>query len=314
MSDETLPVAERSAPPDGANLPFRCGYIALVGRPNVGKSTLLNAIIGQKLSIVTRRPQTTRHQLLGIHTTADAQMLFVDTPGMHLGQKKALNRYMNRVADNALEGVDVAVMVVEALRWGPEDDNVLARIRSHGVRAILAVNKVDRMRHRDELLPFIAAHSQDFEFSDVVPISARNKTNLDSLHDCMMLHLPARVAEFPEDQITDKSVRFLCAEAVREKLTRRLGQELPYGLGVQIEEFDEQPGLTTIGAIIWIERSSHKPIVIGKGGKNLKEVGREARADIEAMIEKHVFLRLWVKVREGWANDERALQQLGYRD
>lgn len=292
----------------------RCGYIALVGRPNVGKSTLLNTVLGQKLSIVSRRPQTTRHQLLGIHSTAKAQMLFVDTPGMHLGQKKALNRYMNRVADGALQGVDVAVMLIEALRWGEEDENVLTRIRRHGVPAILAVNKIDKVRERGALLPFIAEHSEDFEFADIVPISARGGTNLERLQACMLKHLPIGDAVFPEDQITDKSVRFLCSEIVREKLTRRLGQELPYGLGVEIEEFSEKLELTTIGAVIWLERSSHKPMVIGKGGKNLREVGTEARADIERLIERHVFLRLWVKVRDGWADDERALQQLGYTD
>lgn len=292
----------------------RCGYVALVGRPNVGKSTLLNTILGQKLSIVTRRPQTTRHQLLGIHTTAQAQYLFVDTPGMHLGQKKAINRYMNRVADGALQGVDLAVMLVEALRWGAEDQRVLDRIRHHGVPAILAVNKVDRLRNREALLPFIAEHTQDFEFDEVVPMSARNGVNLSALLDAMRVRLPVGPAVFDQDQLTDKSVRFLCAELVREKLTRRLGQELPYGLGVEIEEFDDSAKPLSIGAVIWIERSSHKPIVIGRRGANLKAVGQEARLDIEKLLDERVFLRLWVKVREGWANDEKALRQLGYTD
>lgn len=293
---------------------YRCGYIALVGRPNVGKSTLLNTILGQKLSIVTRRPQTTRHQLLGIHSTTDAQYLFVDTPGMHLGQKKAINRYMNRVADGALQGVDLAVMLVEALRWGREDDQVLERIQHHRVPAILAVNKVDRLSNREALLPFIAKHTQAFEFDEVIPMSARSGLNLPALLAAMRERLPVAPAVFGEDQLTDKSVRFLCAELVREKLTRRLGQELPYGLGVEIEEFDESAQPLSIGAVIWIERSSHKPIVIGRRGANLKAVGQEARLDMQKLLEQPVFLRLWVKVREGWADDERALRQLGYTD
>jgi GTPase len=296
----------------------RCGYVALVGRPNVGKSTLLNQILGQKLSIVTRRPQTTRQQLLGIYTTPTEQLMFVDTPGMHLGERKALNRYMNRVADGALQGVQLAVMVVEARRWGAEDDNVLNRIISHGVPAILAVNKIDKLQRREDLLPFLSEHKQriegQFEFTDIVPISARRGENCDALLSCMRKHMPVGEAIFPEDQVTDKSIRFMCSEIVREKLTRRLGQELPYGLGVEIEEFDEQPGLTTIGAVIWLDRQSHKPIVIGKAGRNLKTIGQEAREEIETLIESKVFLRTWVKVRDGWADDERAMQQLGYRD
>lgn len=311
MTEHTPIAMERTAD-------FRCGYVALVGRPNVGKSTLLNQILGQKLSIVTRRPQTTRQQLLGIHTTSTEQLMFVDTPGMHLGERKALNRYMNRVADGALQGVDLAVMLVEAMRWGAEDDNVLDRIIRYGVPAILAVNKVDKLKRREELLPFLVDHQAraeaGFEFADIVPISARRGENCEALLACMRTHMPVADAVFPEDQVTDKSVRFLCAETVREKLTRRLGQELPYGLGVEIEEFDETPELTTIGAVIYLDRQSHKPIVIGKSGRNLKIIGKEARLDMEAMLESRVFLRLWVKVRDGWSDDERAMQQLGYRD
>ena len=237
---------------------------------------------------------------------------------MHLGERKALNRYMNRVADGALQGVDLAVMLVEAMRWGAEDDNVLDRIIRYGVPAILAVNKVDKLKRREELLPFLVDHQAraeaGFEFADIVPISARRGENCEALLACMRTHMPVADAVFPEDQVTDKSLRFLCAETVREKLTRRLGQELPYGLGVEIEEFDEMPELTTIGAVIYLDRQSHKPIVIGKSGRNLKIIGKEARLEMEAMLESRVFLRLWVKVRDGWSDDERAMQQLGYRD
>ncbi len=297
-----------------AAVPFRAGYVALVGRPNVGKSTLLNKILGQKVSIVTQRPQTTRHQVLGIHSTPTFQIVFVDTPGMHLGQKRALNRYMNRAAEGALHGVHMAVMMVEALRWTDEDDNVLGHIKRSAVPTVLGINKIDKLKRKDALLPFIAEHASAHDFIDVVPISAQRGANLDALAQCIYAQLPEESATFPDDQVTDRSVRFLCAELVREKLTRRLAQELPFGLGVEIEEFDEASEPMTVGAVIWIERFSHKPIVIGKKGDMLKRIGQEAREEMEEMLERRVFLRLWVKVRDNWANDERALRQLGYNE
>ena len=293
---------------------FRSGFVALVGRPNVGKSTLLNKVLGQKISIVTQRPQTTRHQVLGIYSTPDFQIVFIDTPGMHLGQRRALNRYMNRAAEGALHGVHMAVMMVEALRWTNEDENVLGHIKRNKVPTILGINKIDKLKRKDALLPFIAEHSGDYEFLDVVPISAQRGSNLDKLECCIYANLPEEGASFPDDQVTDRSVRFLCAELVREKLTRRLAQELPFGLGVEIEEFDEMGDILTVGAVIWIERSSHKPIVIGKKGDMLKRIGQEAREEMEEMLERKIFLRLWVKVRDGWADDERAMRQLGYTE
>lgn len=292
----------------------RFGQVALVGRPNVGKSTLLNRVVGQKVSIVTRRPQTTRHRILGVMSHKQDQIVFVDTPGMHLGRRGALNRYMNRVAEGALDDVDLVLFMVEAKRWTDEDENVLSLVKNHECRTALVVNKIDKLRSRSELLPFIDECSHRHEFSDIMPLSAERGENVDRALDAICEHLPTGEAGFPPDQITDRSVRFLASEMVREKLTRRLGDELPYGLGVEIEEFDEQPHVTRIGAVIWIERSSHKPIIIGKQGALLKSVGVEARADIEAMIERKVYLRLWVKVREGWSDSERLLHRLGYHE
>jgi GTPase len=292
----------------------RFGQVALVGRPNVGKSTLLNRVVGQKVSIVTRRPQTTRHRILGVMSHKQDQIVFVDTPGMHLGRRGALNRYMNRVAEGALDDVDLVLFMVEAKRWTDEDENVLSLVKNHECRTALVVNKIDKLRSRSELLPFIDECSRRHEFSDIMPLSAERGENVDRALDAICEHLPTGEAGFPPDQITDRSVRFLASEMVREKLTRRLGDELPYGLGVEIEEFDEQPHVTRIGAVIWIERSSHKPIIIGKQGALLKSVGVEARADIEAMIERKVYLRLWVKVREGWSDSERLLHRLGYHE
>jgi GTP-binding protein Era len=291
---------------------FRCGYIALVGRPNVGKSTLLNRILGQKISITSRRPQTTRHRVLGIKTLPHAQLIYVDTPGIHDFNGRAMNRYMNRTASSVLADVDVVVFLVEGLRWTADDELVLKKLAQTGSPVILAVNKIDVLDKREALLPGLQALAEKFPFKEIIPLSAHKGDNIAALESCIEALLPEGPPLFPEDQVTDRSVRFLAAELVREKLFRKLGRELPYCLTVQIEEYRSEPGMTHIHALIWVERDSQKNIVIGKGGRVLKEVGREARLDIEDLIGNRVNLKLWVKIKEGWADDERALQSLGY--
>ena len=294
--------------------PFRCGLVALIGRPNVGKSTLLNHLLGQKLSITSRKPQTTRHQILGIKTTDRAQFVFVDTPGLHKPRKRALNRYLNRAASSVLPSVHAILFVVEALRWTEEDELVLEHVKRAGVPTILVVNKVDRIEDKAALLPYLAEVAQKHDFAAVVPVSALRHDNLDDLEAELLRLLPESAPMFPEDQITDRSVRFLAAEIIREKLMRSLGQELPYDLTVEVERFEEEGNLVRIGALIWVDRPNQKAIVIGKGGERLKQIGQQARKDIEAMLERKVFLELWVKVKSGWSDDERALQSLGYRN
>ena len=291
---------------------FRCGYIALVGRPNVGKSTLLNRILGQKISITSRRPQTTRHRVLGIKTHDSAQLIYVDTPGIHDYSGRAMNRHMNRTASSALLDVDLVVFLVDGSKWTMDDELVLTKIESLDCPVILAVNKIDLLPNRDELLPRLQELSGKRRFEQVIPISATRGENVTALEAAIETLLPQAAAMFPEDQVTDRSVRFLAAELVREKLFRKLGRELPYGLTVEIESFRSEPAITHIHALIWVERKSQKTIVIGKQGRVLKEVGMEARKDIEALIDGKVNLKLWVKIKEGWADDERALRSLGY--
>ena len=291
---------------------FRCGYVALVGRPNVGKSTLLNRILGQKISITSRRPQTTRHRILGIKTQETAQLIYVDTPGIHDYSGRAMNRHMNRTASSVLLDVDVVVFLVGGLKWTPDDDLVLEKLGNIDCPVILAVNKIDLLANRDELLPRLQELSGKYSFEQVIPISATKGDNISALERAVETLLPQAPAIFPEDQVTDRSVRFLTAELVREKLFRKLGRELPYGLTVEIESFKSEPGITHIHALIWVERKSQKMIVIGKQGRLLKEVGIEARRDIESLIDGKVNLKLWVKIKEGWADDERALRSLGY--
>ena len=293
---------------------YRCGYVALVGRPNVGKSTLLNHLLGQKISITSRKPQTTRHQILGIKTTASAQVIYVDTPGIHLHGKRAMNRYMNRAAISALEGVHVALFLIEALRWTEEDDLVLKHLVQSQVPVILVVNKVDKLDDKEALLPYLQQMAGKYDFRHIIPVSALKGTSLDVLESHIQEFLDVSPPYFPEDQVTDRSLRFMVAEIVREKLMRRLGQELPYDSTVEIERFKEDKGLVKIHAVIWVERKNQKAIIIGKGGERIKAIGEEARHDIEKLVEKKVFLELWVKVKEGWSDDERALQSLGYHD
>jgi GTP-binding protein Era len=292
--------------------PFRCGYIALVGRPNVGKSTLLNRILGQKLSITSRRPQTTRHSILGIKTLAHAQLVYVDTPGIHDYAGRAINRYMNRAAGTVLQDVDVVVFIVEALRWLPDDELVLKKVAGLDCPVLLAINKIDTLASRELLLPELEKLSSRHDFAEIIPISASKGTNVAALESAIEARLPQAPPYFPEDQITDRSERFLVAELIREKLFRKLARELPYGLTVEVEAFRREPRITHIHALIWVERQGQKNIVIGRQGTLLKEVGQQARRDIEALIGGKVNLQLWVKVKEGWVDDERALRSLGY--
>lgn len=293
---------------------FRSGYVALVGRPNVGKSTLLNRILGQKVSITSRRPQTTRHRILGIKTGAQVQAVYVDTPGLHRGGKRAMNRYMNRAATDALQDVDVVVFVVEGTRWTDEDDLVLEKLRQVSCPVILAINKIDRVVDKKALLPYLQQVSRHMDFTQIIPLSAKQGSQVVELEQAVEALLPESRPFYPEDQVTDRSMRFMAAELVREKLFRKLGQELPYGITVEIEQFKEEDGLFRINALIWVERDSQKAIVIGKQGALLREVGRESRIDMEESFGQKVFLELWVKVKEGWADDERALRSLGYDD
>ncbi len=293
---------------------FRCGYVAIVGRPNVGKSTLLNRILGQKLSITSRKPQTTRYRILGIKTGEAFQAVYVDTPGLHARGRRALNRYLNRAAAGALGDVDVIVLVVEALRWTDDDDFVCEKLRAVRVPVVLAVNKVDRVKDKRLLLPYLEECARRRDFAELIPVSAERGDNVGELEACVAQHLPAGPALFPSEQITDRSERFLVAELVREKLTRHLGDELPHRLSVEIERFAEEGERVHIAALVWVERDSQKAIVIGKGGGMLKRVGTEARTEIEDLLGKKVFLELWVKVKADWSDDERALKELGYED
>ncbi|MGY8774652.1 MULTISPECIES: GTPase Era [Spongiibacter] len=295
-------------------MPTRCGYIAIVGRPNVGKSTLLNHILGQKLSITSRKPQTTRHQVLGIKTEGDIQAIYVDTPGLHLRDEKAINRYMNRAASAALADVDLALFVVDRDRWTDEDDLVLEKLRHAECPVVLVVNKIDRLADKAELLPLIESLSTRFEFADIVPVSALRGHNRDDLETLIHGYLPEGIHLFPEDQITNRSERFLAAELVREKIMRQLGEEVPYAMTVEIEEFKASPRLIEISALILVERQGQKKILIGEGGSRLRQIGTEARKDMEKAFDSKVMLRLWVKVKSGWSDDERALRSLGYTD
>jgi len=293
---------------------YRCGYVALVGRPNVGKSTLLNHLLGQKISITSKRPQTTRHRILGIKTIDTAQFIYVDTPGLHQYEGRAMNRHMNREATRALQQVDVVVFMVEGLRWTGDDELVLKELASVSCPVLLAVNKVDLITDKQSLLPGLQALSGKRDFEQIIPLSATTGRNVAGLESVIESLLPESVPFFPEDQITDRSERFLVAERVREKLFRKLGKELPYGITVEIERFRREQNIIHIHALIWVERQSQKSIVIGRQGRVLKEVGREARVELEPLLDSKVNLKLWVKVKEGWADDERALRSLGYVD
>lgn len=293
---------------------MNCGYVALIGRPNVGKSTLMNHLLGQKISITSRKPQTTRHRILGISTTQAGQAIYMDTPGMHQDEKKALNRYLNRTADTTLLGVDVVVWLIDGLEWHAYDEKIFKKLVRAGLPVILAVNKVDRVQDKETILAFFAEARERYPFVQMIPISALKGTNLDRLQQAIFQLLPEGGLIYPEDQITDRPERFLAAEIVREKLTRRLGDELPYAVTVEIERYQELPHITKIYAVIWVERDTQKNIVIGRQGEMLKKIGSDARSDIQKLIDRKVYLQLWVKVKKGWSNSERSLQSLGFVD
>jgi GTP-binding protein Era len=295
------------------NSPHRCGFVALVGRPNVGKSTLLNALVGQKVSIVSPKPQTTRHRIVGVLNGEGFQAAFLDTPGLHAGSRRRLNQAMNRAAMASLADADVVLLLVDAARWTREDEVALDRVRDAGKPVILVVNKADAIKPRERLLPTLARLSALYDFTAVVPVSALKRENLDRLIGTLWPLLPEGEAFYPPDQVTDRSERFLAAEVIREKLTWLLQEELPYGITVEIERWSETgEDRVEIHAVIWVEREGQRRIVIGEGGQLLKRVGRAARLELNRLLERRVHLELWVKVREHWADSESALRQFGY--
>ncbi len=293
---------------------FKCGYVAVIGRPNVGKSTLVNHLIGQKLNITSRKPQTTRHAILGIRTDADQQVIFVDTPGQHIDQPKAINRYMNKVARAAMRDVELVVFVIDRLKWTKEDEQILHRLEGLKAPLIVAINKTDKLAGKDLLLPHVQELAVKLPDAEFMPISALQGDNLEELYKLISTHLPESEAHFSEDQITDRSTRFVVAEIVREKILRQLGEEVPYASTVEIEKFEQQGSLVEIHALILVEREGQKRIVIGDAGTRLKSVGTDARLDIEKLLDSKVLLKLWVKVKSNWSDDERALQSLGYQE
>jgi GTP-binding protein Era len=277
----------------------------------VGKSTLLNHLVGQKLCITSRKPQTTRHLILGIKSTENCQIIFVDTPGMHKGGKHAMNQRMNKSAAAVLHDVDIVLWVVDRSVWTEEDEQVLQRLTATECPVILAINKTDKVEEKASLLPVISRYVELRSFLAVIPVSALQGTGLDVLEDVIAKHLPVSDFIYPEDQLTDKSERFFAAEIVREKIIRQLGEELPYQTAVEIEQFVDDAGLLRIAALIIVEKEGQKKIVIGDGGERLKKIGQQARLDMEKMFGAKVMLKLWVKVRRGWADNERALNSLG---
>ncbi len=289
-----------------------CGYIALVGRPNVGKSTLMNCILQQKLSITSRKPQTTRHSILGIQTKGDYQFVYVDTPGIHQGSKKAMNRLMNKTANAVLSDVDVIAFIVDGTHWEEGDEYILRLIKQSEVPCVLVVNKVDKIVDKSQLLPWLENMSHRHDFVAIIPLSAKTGLQVDNLQAKLQGYLPEGPHLFDDDQFTDRSTRFLCAELLREKIFRLCGQELPYSTTVDIESFKDEENLVRIHALILVDKDNHKRMIIGDKGKKLKEMATSARLDMEKLLGKKVFLQCWCKVKSGWADDERLLKQLGY--
>ncbi len=292
----------------------KCGYCAIVGRPNVGKSTLLNRLVGQKLAITSHKPQTTRHSILGVKNMPGGQVIYVDTPGLHLRGEQAMNRYLNRTAKASLTDVDILLFVVEALVWTDEDEAVLKMVSQQNAPAILVVNKIDLVKDKAKLLPYIEGVSEKHDFHMVVPLSAMKGGYAETLESNVLERLPQNDNFFPEDQLTDRSERFFAAELIREQLTRRYAKEIPYALTVEIEKFEDDGKLYRIHALIWVEREGQKRIIIGDKGKALKEVGTFARLEMEKLFGQKVFLQLWVKIKKSWSSDESALANLGYTD
>ncbi len=292
-----------------------CGFIAIVGRPNVGKSTLLNRILGQKISITSRKAQTTRHRILGIQTEGPYQAIYVDTPGLHIEEKRAINRLMNRAASSSMGDVDLIIFLTDGTHWTDDDEMVLNKLRQVKAPVVLAINKVDNIKNKDELLPFITEMSAKFPFKDIVPISAEKGKNIDILEKIVRQSLRQGVHHYPEDYITDRSQRFMASEIIREKLMRFTGDELPYSVTVDIEQFKvNERGTYEIHGLILVEREGQKKMVIGAKGQKIKTIGIEARQDMERLFDNKVHLELWVKVKSGWADDERALRSLGYME
>ena len=303
---------------------FRSGFVAIVGRPNVGKSTLMNHLLGQKLSITSRKPQTTRHRIHGILTDESAQIVFVDTPGIHTKEVKAINERMNKAAISALSDVDLVLFVVDGLHWKEDDLLTLEKLAQTDLPIILVINKADTIKDKDKLLPLIEEYQQSFEFADIIPVSALHAKNLDRLQELVISSLPKRPPIFDPEQITDRSERFLASEIIREKIMRQSGEEVPYDLTVQIDAFKDEPAhkdpetgkwrraCTFIDATIFVERAGQKTIIIGNKGSRIKQIGIEARTDMEKLFDRKIMLTLWVKVKKGWSDDERALTSLGY--
>jgi len=291
----------------------KCGYVAIIGKPNVGKSTLLNAILGQKLSITSRKPQTTRHSILGIKTQNNTQVIYVDTPGIHNKIRNNMNRYMNQAAKSAVLGVDLILFILGGANWEQDDENILKFLQGQDVPLFLVVNKVDLIKDKEQLLPFINELKEKTNLQEVLFISALKNKGVDRLQKLISSNLPKAEHIFADDELTDKSARFLVAERVREKLTRRLGAELPYAITVKVEAYEEEEAIIKISAIIYVERDNQKAIVIGKKGAMLKNVGKDAREELEQILGKKILLKLWVKVRSGWADDKRLLNSLGYK-
>ena len=291
-----------------------CGYVAIVGKPNVGKSTLLNHLLRQKISITSRKPQTTRHRILGVNSDGRYQCIFIDTPGVHATQKKTLNRIMNEAAVSAINDVDAVIFLVEKLNFKKADQQVLDLLKAIKKPVLLVINKVDLIKVKSALLPHIRELSGFLDFSEVIPVSALGEHNLDYLEEVVKKYLPEGPFLFPEDQFTDRSLRFFASELIREKITRQLGDELPYDVTVEIEKFVEQDGIMDIHGLILVDKKGQKKIIIGKNGDRLKSIGSSARQEMEKAFESKVMLRLWVKVKNGWADDDRALQSLGYMD
>lgn len=290
-----------------------CGMIAIVGRPNVGKSTLLNKLLGQKVSITSRKPQTTRHRIMGIDTEEQYQAIYVDTPGLHIEEKRAINRYMNRAASSSIGDVGLVLFLVEGTKWTDDDQMVLTKIQQAAVPCWLIVNKSDNVKDKEEMLPHLRWLGEQHQFQRIMPVSAKTGKNVEELRTLVQQTLPESEFYFPEDYITDRSSRFMASEIIREKLMRFTGDELPYSVTVEIEQFLlSDNGMYRINGLILVERDSQKAMVIGKGGQRLKTIGAEARKDMESLFDAKVFLELWVKVKSGWADDERALRSLGY--
>ncbi|MCB1831696.1 MAG: GTPase Era [Gammaproteobacteria bacterium] len=294
--------------------PRNAGYCAIVGRPNVGKSSLLNRLIGQKLAITSAKPQTTRHSIIGVKTREEGQIVYVDTPGIHQRGDQAMNRYLNQTARSVLSDVHIILFVVEALRWTAEDEAVLASIAAARSPTILVVNKVDRVKIKHKLLPFLSETAARMAFAEVFPVSATNGENIEAMERGILNLLPQGDNYFPEDQLTDRSERFFASELIREQLTRRYGKEIPYALTVEIEKFEEAAHLYRIHALIWVERAGQKNIIIGQKGAALKETAKQARIAMERLYGKKVYLEIWIKIRKSWSSDEQALINLGYSD